>query len=136
MGMSILGIPLRIARPTAKLPEPFRRAFSQEGTEICFAFRMYQWQEKHRARGDFIKKGGWGNVIAMRSLTTRIPVWSFAATGNGEGYETDRQDQNCQKYLNYIGLETVDRAVIDRLIREIGDDPFYRFADIPFFGFA
>ena len=87
---------------------------------------------EYRAKGDFIKKGGWGNVITMRSLTTRLRVWSFAATGNGGGYETDLQDQN---YLKYIGLETVDREAIDRLIREIGDDRFYNFADIPFFWF-
>ena len=87
---------------------------------------------EYRAKGEFIKKGGWGNVITMRSLTTRLRVWSFAATGNGGGYETDLQDQN---YLKYIGLETVDREAIDLLIREIGDDRFYNFADIPFFWF-
>ena len=87
---------------------------------------------EYRAKGDFIKKGGWGNVITMRSLTTRLRVWSFAATGNGGGYETDLQDQNYQKY---IALETVDREAIDQLIREIGDDRFYNFADIPFFWF-
>ncbi len=87
---------------------------------------------EYRAKGEFIKKGGWGNVITMRSLTTRLRVWSFAATGNGGGYETDLQDQN---YLKYIGLESVDREAIDLLIREIGDDRFYNFADIPFFWF-
>ena len=87
---------------------------------------------EYRAKGEFIKKGGWGNVITMRSLTTRLRVWSFAATGNGGGYETDLQDQN---YLKYVGLETVDREAIDLLIREIGDDRFYNFADIPFFWF-
>ena len=89
-------------------------------------------RKEYRAKGDFIKKGGWGNVITMRSLTTRLRVWSFAATGNGGGYETDLQDEN---YLKYIGLETVDREAIDLLIREIGDDRFYKFADIPFFWF-
>ena len=89
-------------------------------------------RKEYRAKGDFIKKGGWGNVITMRSLTTRLRVWSFAATGNGGGYETDLQDQN---YLNYVGLETVDREAIDQLIREIGDDRYYKFADIPFFWF-
>ena len=68
----------------------------------------------------------------MRSLTTRLRVWSFAATGNGGGYETNLQDQN---YLNYVGLEMVDREAIDLLIREIGDDRYYKFADIPFFWF-
>ena len=87
---------------------------------------------EYRAKGEFIKKGGWGNVITMRSLTTRLRVWSFAATGNGGGYETNLQDEN---YLKYIGLETVDREAIDLLIREIGDDRFYNFADIPFFWF-
>ncbi len=87
---------------------------------------------EYRAKGEFIKKGGWGNVITMRSLTTRLRVWSFAATGNGGGYETDLQDQN---YLKYVGLETVDREAIDLLIREIGDDRYYNFADIPFFWF-
>jgi ABC-type transport system substrate-binding protein len=87
---------------------------------------------EYRAKGEFIKKGGWGNVITMRSLTTRLRVWSFAATGNGGGYETDLQDQN---YLKYVALETVDREAIDGLIREIGDDRFYNFADIPFFWF-
>ena len=89
-------------------------------------------RKEYRAKGDFIKKGGWGNVITMRSLTTRLRVWSFAATGNGGGYETDLQDQN---YLKYVGLETVDREAIDLLIREIGDDRYYNFADIPFFWF-
>ena len=89
-------------------------------------------RKEYRAKGDFIKKGGWGNVITMRSLTTRLRVWSFAATGNGGGYETDLQDEN---YLKYIGLETVDREAIDGLIREIGDDRYYNFADIPFFWF-
>ena len=89
-------------------------------------------RKEYRAKGDFIKKGGWGNVITMRSLTTRLRVWSFAATGNGGGYETDLQDRN---YLEYIGLETVDREAIDQLIREIGDDRYYNFADIPFFWF-
>ena len=87
---------------------------------------------EYRAKGEFIKKGGWGNVITMRSLTTRLRVWSFAATGNGGGYETDLQDQN---YLKYVALETVDREAIDGLIREIGDDRFYNFADVPFFWF-
>ena len=89
-------------------------------------------RKEYRAKGEFIKKGGWGNVITMRSLTTRLRVWSFAATGNGGGYETDLQDEN---YLKYIALETVDREAIDGLIREIGDDRYYNFADIPFFWF-
>ncbi len=87
---------------------------------------------EYRAKGDFIKKGGWGNVITMRSLTTRLRVWSFAATGNGGGYETNLQDQN---YLEYIGLESVDEPTINRLIQEIGDDRYYNFADVPFFWF-
>ena len=89
-------------------------------------------RKEYRAKGDFIKKGGWGNVITMRSLTTRLRVWSFAATGNGGGYETDLQDQN---YVKYDGLESVNRETIDGLIREIGDDRYYNFADIPFFWF-
>ncbi len=89
-------------------------------------------RKEYRAKGDFIKKGGWGNVITMRSLTTRLRVWSFAATGNGGGYETDLQDRN---YLEYIALENVDETAINRLIQEIGDDRYYNFADIPFFWF-
>ena len=89
-------------------------------------------RKEYRAKEDFIKAGGWGNVITMRSLTTRLRVWSFAATGNGGGYETNLQDGN---FVKYQQLETVDREEIDRLIREIGDDRFYNFADVPFFWF-
>ncbi len=89
-------------------------------------------RKEYRAKGDFIKKGGWGNVITMRSLTTRLRVWSWAATGTGKAYETNLQDGNYEKFL---GLATVDQEEIDLLIREIGDDRFYNFADIPFFWF-
>ncbi len=89
-------------------------------------------RKNYRDKGDFIKAGGWGNVITMRSLTTRLRVWSFAATGNGGGYETDLQDENHEKYL---ALRTIDHDRINGLIREIGDDRFYNFADIPFFWF-
>jgi peptide/nickel transport system substrate-binding protein len=89
-------------------------------------------RKNYRDKGDFIKAGGWGNVITMRSLTTRLRVWSFASTGNGGGYETDLQDENYQKYL---ALQTIDHDRINGLIREIGDDRFYNFADIPFFWF-
>ncbi len=89
-------------------------------------------RKEYRAKGEFIKKGGWGNVITMRSLTTRLRVWSWAATGTGKAYETNLQDANYDKFL---ALESIDRPEIDRLIREIGDDRFYNFADIPFFWF-
>ena len=69
-------------------------------------------RKEYRAKGDFIKKGGWGNVITMRSLTTRLRIWSLAATGTGKGYETNLQDGNYEKFL---ALETVDQEEIDRL---------------------
>ncbi len=89
-------------------------------------------RKEYRAKGDFIKKGGWGNVITMRSLTTRLRVWSWAATGTGKAYETNLQDGN---YAKFLALETVDQDAIDGLIREIGDDRFYNIADVPFFWF-
>ena len=89
-------------------------------------------RKNYRAKGEFIKKGGWGNVITMRSLTTRLRVWSFAATNNGGAYETDLQDEN---YRKYQALQSVDQVAIDELTRSIGDDRFYNFADVPFFWF-
>ena len=89
-------------------------------------------RKNYREKTDFIKAGGWGNVITMRSLTTRLRVWSHKATGNGGSYETDLQDENYQKYL---ALQTIDHDRINGLIREIGDDRFYNFSDIPFFWF-
>lgn len=39
---------------------------------------------EYRSKGDFIKKGGWGNVITMRSLTNRLRSWSTVGNKNPE----------------------------------------------------
>ena len=40
----------------------------------------------YRERTDFIKKGGWGNVITLRSLTNRLRSWSSAQGVGGAGF--------------------------------------------------
>ena len=85
----------------------------------------------YRDKGAEIKKGGWGNVITMRSLVTRMRSWC-TCTGTGKAYETDLHDDLYQEFLD---LTIIDQDVIDGLIRKTGDDRFYNFQDIPFFWF-
>ncbi len=89
-------------------------------------------RKNYRERTDFIKKGGWGNVITMRSLTNRLRSWSSAQGVGGAGYYSDIIERN---YAAYQQLDTVDYERINELILEVGDDKYYNFADIPFFWF-
>jgi oligopeptide transport system substrate-binding protein len=84
----------------------------------------------YRSQGDEIKKGGWGNVITMRSLVDRIRSWD-SVDGTGRNWETNLIDQNWKA----IG-QTNDLDEIDRLIGEVGNERFDNFADIPFFWFG
>ena len=88
-------------------------------------------RKNYRERTEFIKKGGWGNVITMRSLTTQLTNWS-SATGVGGGYHSDITEAN---YAAYSAMELIDNDRIDQLVAEVGNDRFYNFADIPFFWF-
>ncbi len=99
-------------------------------------------RKEYRAKGDFIKKGGWGNVITMRSLTNRLRSWSSAGNVNpeadggyngGPGYFSPVIENN---YAEFQGLQNVDYDQINELLLEVGNDKFYNFADIPFFWFT
>jgi oligopeptide transport system substrate-binding protein len=85
-------------------------------------------QQYYRNKTPEIKRGGWGNVITMRSLVDRVRTWQ--STGNSRNWETALIDANWKKIA-----ETVDPEEIDQLIREVGDERYYNFADIPFFWF-
>ena len=87
----------------------------------------------YRERTDFIKKGGWGNVITMRSLTNRLRSWSSAQGVGGAGYYSQVIEDN---YAAYRDLATLDYDRINQLLLEVGDDKYYNFADIPFFWFS
>jgi peptide/nickel transport system substrate-binding protein len=86
-------------------------------------------QAAYRAKDDMIKQGGWGNVITMRSVVERIASWSYPE-GTSRNWETDLINENWQKIS-----QTTDPKVIDQLVREVGDERCYNFADIPFFWF-
>ena len=88
-------------------------------------------RKNYRGKTAAIKKGGWGNVITMRALTTRLRAWSYPA-GTSRNYESDVINQAYQDFLN---LATADQDEIDALVRTVGDDRFYNFPDIPFFWF-
>ncbi|MCY4365665.1 MAG: ABC transporter substrate-binding protein [Chloroflexi bacterium] len=97
---------------------------------------------EYRSKGDFIKKGGWGNVITMRSLTNRLRSWSTVGNANpeapggyngGPGYFSPVIEKN---YAEFQGLQEVDNDRINELLLEVGNDKFYNFADIPFFWFT
>jgi ABC-type transport system substrate-binding protein len=85
-------------------------------------------QQYYRNKTPQIKQGGWGNIITMRSLVDRVRAWQ--STGNSRNWETALIDENWAKIA-----QTIDPDQIDQLIREIGDERFYNFADIPFFWF-
>lgn len=90
-------------------------------------------RSNYRERTDFIKKGGWGNVITMRSLTNRLRSWSSAQGVGGSGYYSDVIEQN---YAEFQAMATVDNDRIHELLLEMGNDKYYNFADIPFFWFT
>ena len=90
-------------------------------------------RKNYRERTDFIKAGGWGNVITMRSLTNRLRSWSSAQGVGGAGYYSQLIEDN---YAAYQALETVDYDQINELLLEVGDEKYYNFADIPFFWFS
>ena len=82
-----------------------------------------------RSKGDEIKKGGYGNVITVRSAASRLQAW---AVGNTPNYRTD---VIVQRYQEFTELDTFDEERIAALIQDFGDDKYYNFADIPFFYF-
>jgi len=88
-------------------------------------------RKNYRGKTAEIKKGGWGNVITMRALTTRLDSWSYPK-GTGRNYESDVINQ---ARLDYLALETADQGKIDDLVQKAGDDRYYNFPDIPFFWF-
>lgn len=90
-------------------------------------------RKNYRERTDFIKKGGWGNVITMRSLTNRLRSWSSAQGIGGAGYYSQVIEDN---YAAYRALDTLDYDRINQLLLEVGNDKYYNFADIPFFWFS
>ena len=90
-------------------------------------------RKNYRERTDFIKKGGWGNVITMRSLTNRLRSWSSAQGVGGSGYYSDVIERN---YAEFQAMDTVDNDRIHELLMEMGNDKYYNFADIPFFWFT
>ena len=90
-------------------------------------------RSNYRERTDFIKKGGWGNVITMRSLTNRLRSWSSAQGVGGSGYYSDVIERN---YAEFQAMDTVDNDRIHELLMEMGNDKYYNFADIPFFWFT
>ena len=90
-------------------------------------------RKNYRERTDFIKKGGWGNVITMRSLTNRLRSWSSVQGVGGAGYYSTIIENN---YAEFQAMSTVDYDRINQLILEVGNDKYYNFADIPFFWFT
>ena len=90
-------------------------------------------RKNYRERTDFIKKGGWGNVITMRSLTNRLRSWSSVQGVGGAGYYSTIIEDN---YAEFQAMSTVDYDRISQLILEVGNDKYYNFADIPFFWFT
>ena len=89
-------------------------------------------RKNFRERTDVIKKGGWGNVITMRSLTTWLRLWSTAQGTGGGGYYSEVIDDG---YASYQALESVDNERINQLLLDLGNERYYNFADIPFFWF-
>ena len=82
-----------------------------------------------RSKSDEIKKGGYGNVITVRSAASRLQAW---AVGNTPNYQSPLI---MEKYNQFTELESFDEEKIGALIRDFGDDKYYNFADIPFFFF-
>ena len=101
---------------------------------IKVTLRESEWgtvRKLYRGKTDEIKKGGWGNVITVRSATSRLQTWS-STQGRGRGYETELINARFQEFLE---LDAFDEDKISQLIRDFGDDKYYNFADIPFFFF-
>ena len=65
----------------------------------------------------------------MRSVVERLASWSYPE-GTSRNWETDLINENWTKIS-----QTTDPKVIDQLVREVGDERYYNFADIPFFWF-
>jgi len=82
-----------------------------------------------RSKGKEIKKGGYGNVITVRSAASRLQAW---AVGRSANYQTDRI---LARYNDFRALDDFDQKAISALIQDFGDDKYYNFADIPFFFF-
>ena len=82
-----------------------------------------------RGKTSQIKKGGYGNVITVRSAASRLQAWAIGRTPN---YQTDRI---LARYNDFRALDDFDEKAIGDLIRDFGDDKYYNFADIPFFFF-
>ena len=88
-------------------------------------------RKNYREGTDFIKKGGWGNVITMRALTTHLRNSSSAGGTNG-AYHSEVIEQS---YAEFQKLDSADWDYINQLLLEVGDDRYYNFGDIPFFWF-
>ena len=88
-------------------------------------------RKNYRERTEFIKKGGWGNVITMRALTTHLRN-SSSAGGTGGAYHSQVIEDN---YAAFQNLTSADWDYINELLLEVGDDRYYNFGDIPFFWF-
>ncbi|MDE2844235.1 MAG: ABC transporter substrate-binding protein [Chloroflexota bacterium] len=88
-------------------------------------------RSNYRERTDFIKKGGWGNVITMRALTTHLRN-SSSAGGTGGAYHSQVIEDS---YAAFQALDTADWDFINEILLEVGDDRYYNFGDIPFFWF-
>jgi len=89
------------------------------------------YRGRDRGETDDIKKGGYGNVISIRSLPSRLQAWS-STYGNSHYYESDSIDVKFQEFLN---TRTFDQQNIDKILRDFGDIKYYEFADVPFFLF-
>ena len=69
-------------------------------------------RKNYRERTDFIKKGGWGNVITMRGLTTHLRNIS-SAIGTGNFYHSETIERN---YAAYRSLTEVDYDRVNELL--------------------
>ena len=82
-----------------------------------------------RSKSSEIKRGGYGNVITVRSAASRLQAW---AIGNTPNYQTERI---LERYNEFAELDSFDEEKIGELIQDFGDDKYYNFGDIPFFFF-
>jgi hypothetical protein len=91
-------------------------------------------QAAYRAKNDMIKQSGWATLspcapwlsgwlpgLIRRGLPVTGRLTSLTKTGRNENWQKISQ--------------TTDPEVIDQLVREVGDERFYNFTDIPFFWF-
>ncbi len=88
-------------------------------------------RKQYRGKTDLIKKGGYGNVITVRSGASRLQSWS-STDGRSHYYNSPLIDA---RYQEFLALESFDVAKISQLLRDFNDEKFYNFADIPFFFF-